>query len=121
MNIERQNRSSKSLYDPLWEALATNAMTANVRETNTQQAAYMVQGICQVRNQSRVRVHVRSVWGRFIKQCHGHEKNSCKGNKCKSGAHTINVCYNHTSILRIDEALIPQLGIDAKNKKILAI
>jgi hypothetical protein len=31
------------------------------------------------------------------------------------------MCSNRTSIIRIDQALIPLLGFDAKNKKIIAI
>jgi hypothetical protein len=35
-------------------------------------------------------------------------------------AHIITMCSNRISILHIDQALIPLLGFDANNKKILS-
>ena len=41
---------------------------------DTRQATYTVQAVCQVWNQSRVRVRVRSVASRFIQRCRIHEQ-----------------------------------------------
>ena len=67
--IQPQQRLNNCLYDTPFGALRWKCRIANVRETDTPKATYMVQAICQAWNQSRVSVRVRSVGAASSEHC----------------------------------------------------
>jgi hypothetical protein len=78
-----------------------------------------VKAVCQLWNQSRELT--RKVGLGALQSNYAIDIGECtkEGNNNMINTHIITMCSNRRSILRIDQALIPLLGFDTNNKKIL--
>ena len=66
-------------YTPFGALRCKRFRIANVRETDTPKATYMVQAICQAWNQSRVSICVRSVGAASSEHCRNTKRVHVRG------------------------------------------
>ena len=91
--MQPQHRLNNCLYHTPFRALHCKCCIANVRETDTPKATYMVQAICQAWNQSRVSVRVRSVGAASSNIAAILTKCTWEGNNWRIDAHIHDVFY----------------------------
>ena len=79
-NMQPQHQLSNCLYYTPFGALRCKRLRiANVRETDTPKATYMVQAICQAWNKSSISVRVRLVGAASSEQCRNTRRVHVRG------------------------------------------